>query len=195
MSFEIWDADGETESTFITKLAVDQSHFVVRKKIDFSDWEELRKIHLNSRTMGFSGVLIYEKDKKHNCFFLPANNYSVNAVLLYVETGNMTPSGVHSVTFGLPDKTALVPIAKISAIESELDLSEIAEFTKSNTVERFGPVRTVKPELVYELHFDNVRKAPRRKCGMILSNVKIHKKINKGPEQANTLDDLQKFLN
>jgi DNA ligase-1 len=194
--FEVWSVDGknETHPEFSEHFDGVLSHFILRKRIDFSDWQELKDIHSHCRTLGFSGLLLCKEDLDQECHFWQAVNYSVKAVILYVETGNMSPSGIHSVTFGVLDKSVLVPIAKIATDGSELDLSEIAEYTKMNTVEKFGPVRTIKPALVYELHFDGINKAPRRKSGMVLSNVKVHRKISEGPKEANTLDDLRKFM-
>jgi DNA ligase-1 len=80
-------------------------------------------------------------------------------------------------TFGARQQEELLPVAKISVIDSHLDIQEILQFVKENTLERFGPVRTVKPELVYEILFDGITRSSRRKSGFILNNPKIRKKI------------------
>lgn len=113
---------------------------------------------------------------------------------MYVEFGGLDNAGIRSITFGVYNQKDLLPIAKIMDFGSILDGDEIVRFVKENTVERFGPVRTVKPQMVYEIEFDGISKSSRRKSGLVLANPKINQKIGNSPAEANDLQDLNDLL-
>lgn len=97
-------------------------------------------------------------------------------------------------TFGVLNKNEIIPIGKIDAPFKHIDCEQIASFARENTLERFGPVRTLRPELVFELHFDGIAQAPRRKSGLILNNLSIFRKIDGGLELADSLEKIQKLM-
>ena len=113
---------------------------------------------------------------------------------MYVELGSMENSGIRSMTFGVYWDKALVPIAKIEEFGSKFNAAEISQYVKKNTIERFGPVRTIKPHFVYELIFDGITKSSRRKSGLMLTNPQIFRKVGSDPKRANTLNDLKAFI-
>jgi hypothetical protein len=66
---------------------------------------------------------------------------------------------------------------------------------KRNSLEKFGPVRTVKPELVFEIAFEGIAASARHKSGVALRFPRINRwRKDKGADEINTLDDLQKML-
>ncbi|MBD0289157.1 MAG: ATP-dependent DNA ligase, partial [Flavisolibacter sp.] len=68
-------------------------------------------------------------------------------------------------------------------------------FVKHNSIEKFGPVRTVKPELVFELAFEGIAASNRHKSGVALRFPRILRwRKDKKPEEINTLADLKKML-
>jgi hypothetical protein len=62
-------------------------------------------------------------------------------------------------TFGLWKDEELVPFAKAYSGLSDEEIREVDAFIRKNTLERFGPVRTVKPELVFELGFEGIQRS------------------------------------
>jgi DNA ligase 1 len=65
-------------------------------------------------------------------------------------------------------------------------------FIKKNTLERFGPVRQVRPELVFEIAFEGVGESARHKSGMAVRFPRISCwRKDKKPNDANTLEDLR----
>ncbi|MCK5367762.1 MAG: ATP-dependent DNA ligase, partial [Cyclobacteriaceae bacterium] len=103
-------------------------------------------------------------------------------------------SGIKSMTFGLSHQGEFIPIAKVSQFSNSIDLHEMIDFIKENTIERFGPVRTLKPSLVYELYFDSINSSNRRKSGLVLSNVTIQRKIVNNPTITDSLDYLKTLI-
>ena len=67
---------------------------------------------------------------------------------------------------------------------------------KRNTVEKFGPVRSVKPEHVFEIAFEGIQESNRHKAGVALRFPRILRwRKDKKPEEADTLEDVKKLLN
>ena len=198
--FSIWnilDFDGKAPMNY-NELYEDhfskQNNFESRKNIEFSSWDELISVHQKCRQSGFLGVLIKKKGKADQYYFWKADSYSVKAVLIYVELDSLGNSGIKSMTFGLSHQGEFIPIAKVSQFSNSIDLHEMIDFIKENTIERFGPVRTLKPSLVYELYFDSINSSNRRKSGLVLSNVTIQRKIVNNPTITDSLDYLKTLI-
>jgi DNA ligase-1 len=76
------------------------------------------------------------------------------------------------------------------------EIIQVDSFIRKNTLGKFGPVRTVKPELVFELEFDGIQKSSRNKSGIVVLSPRItrwhhYKKI----EEASSLNSLIILLN
>ena len=67
---------------------------------------------------------------------------------------------------------------------------------RKNTLQRFGPVRQVTPEHVFEIAFEGIHKSTRHKSGVALRFPRMARwRRDKSPQDANTLEDLKDFLN
>ncbi|MBK7868448.1 MAG: hypothetical protein IPJ75_16475 [Ignavibacteriales bacterium] len=96
--------------------------------------------------------------------------HKVVAVLLYVKYGRGTST---EYSFAVKKGDGLVTFTKITSDgEVEFD-KEVSTFVKNNTIEKFGPVISVKPEMVFELEFEDVRFSSRHKCGISLVSPRI----------------------
>ena len=68
-------------------------------------------------------------------------------------------------------------------------------FVRQNTLEKFGPVRTVKPELVFELGFEGIQASTRHKSGVAVRFPRMLRwRTDKKPEEADTLETVRKML-
>jgi DNA ligase-1 len=93
--------------------------------------------------------------------------YSVDAVLIYAQRGSGKRASLYTdYTFGVWDGDALVPFAKAYSGLTDAEIREVDAFVRRNTVEQFGPVRTVRPELVFELAFEGIQRSTRHKSGV-----------------------------
>ena len=89
----------------------------------------------------------------------------------------------------------LVPFAKAYSGLTDKEIAEVDHWVKRNAVEKFGPVRTVKPELVFEIAFEGIAASNRHKSGIALRFPRIHRwRRDKPVEEINTLDDLKTLL-
>jgi len=88
-----------------------------------------------------------------------------------------------------------VPFAKAYSGLTDEEIRAVDRWVKQNTIEKFGPVRSVKPELVFEIAFEGIAKSTRHKSGIALRFPRINRwRKDKPIQDANTLEDLVKVL-
>lgn len=192
--FEIWHIDAsEPARDSVINFEV-KAPCYLPEQIPWSNFDELKQVHARCHAEGFSGILLKKVENVPNFVFWKADNYAIHAILMYVEMSPLSTSEITSVTFGLFDQNNLLPIGKITFENEDPRLEQIATFVKENTIERFGPVRTVKPARVYELHFEAARSAPKRKSGLMLSNLTMHQMISESPSDAHDMNFLRKLI-
>ncbi len=115
------------------------------------------------------------------------------AVLIYVQQARGTADAEY--TFGVWDGGKLVPVVKTAAGIRATDRTKIDRHTRANTLERFGPVRTVAPTLVFELDYESVRASNRTKSGVAIDSPRILQVLpDVRPEHVDSLDSLKAKL-
>ena len=98
-------------------------------------------------------------------------------------------------TFAVWDGDALVPLAKAYSGLTDAEIKEVDSFIRRNTLEKFGPVRTVKPELVFELAFEGIQLSKRHKSGIAVRFPRIARwRTDKLAAQADTLESVRALL-
>ncbi len=98
-------------------------------------------------------------------------------------------------TFAVRDGDQLVTFAKAYSGLTDKEFAQVDNFVKRNSIEKFGPVRTVKPELVFELAFEGIAASNRHKSGVALRFPRMSRwRKDKTLEEINTLDDLKNML-
>ena len=120
----------------------------------------------------------------------------LDAVLMYVQMTNVNdPRSVTEYTLGVWNGDNLVTIGKFLGNLPAPQQRSIADYARANTLERFGPVRTVLPELVFRIEFDSVEPSSRHKAGLVLKGARIVRwEMDKRPGSAGTLAAIQKLL-
>ena len=121
---------------------------------------------------------------------------TIDAVLIYAQKGHGRRSNLYTdYTFALRDGDKLVSFAKAYSGLTDKELMAVDAFVKKNAIEKFGPVRTVKPELVFEISFEGISESKRHKSGIAVRFPRISKfRTDKKLEDINTLDDLKDLL-
>ena len=151
--------------------------------IPFPDWPTLAAAHAQSRDTGATGLILRHRHTD-TAWHWPAAPLTARAVLLYVQTGP-TPE----LTLALRDGATLAPVARLPLPP---DGGELLRWTASHTTDRFGPVRQVTPERVYEIAFDGVTASPRRRAGLTLTAPRlIGARPDLGPDDIDSLDHLR----
>jgi DNA ligase-1 len=124
------------------------------------------------------------------------NPLTVDAVLVYAQAGHGRRAGLYTdYTFAIWDGDTLVPFAKAYSGLTDGEIREVDRFVKANTLEKFGPVRTVKPELVFELAFEGIQRSTRHKSGIAVRFPRIARwRQDKPASEADTIETVRALL-
>ena len=172
--------------------------------ITFSDWNELKKIRTKARDMGSEGLMLKRKTstyqvgrKRGDWWKWKIDPLTIDAVMIYAQKGHGRRSNLYTdYTFAVKDGDKLVSFAKAYSGLTDKEFAQVDAFVKRNSIEKFGPVRTVKPELVFELAFEGIAASNRHKSGVALRFPRISRwRKDKKPDEINTLEDLKEILN
>ncbi len=172
-------------------------HIQSSPKIDFQNWNDLNLKRTTARDWFADHLVLKSKRKPEKLLRWKPDLLSIYAVLIYAQKDDSKPSDFFNLySFGIWNSAGiLVPIAKTGFGLSEFEMKEIDSFIKNNVIEKFGPVRTVKPDLVFEIGFEGINKSSRHKSGVSLHSPKIlNRQKTRKPEDASTLDQLRQYL-
>src|SRR5215207_495719 len=98
-------------------------------------------------------------------------------------------------TFGIWEGDHLVPFAKAYSGLTDEEIRKVDQFIRRNTLEKFGPVRTVKPELVFELHFEGIQPSTRHKSGIAVRFPRMARwRTDKQAEEADSIETVRELL-
>ncbi len=123
-------------------------------------------------------------------------SFTAYGVLLYARQGRGRQAGLYTdCTFGVWQEETLVPFARACEGLGEEEMREVDRFVRGNTVERFGPVRSVRPELVFAIAFDGIEPSRRHKCGLTVRSARIEAWRRDVPaREADTLEKIRGLL-
>ena len=122
--------------------------------------------------------------------------FSVDAVMIYAQAGHGRRASLYTdFTFAVRSGNDLVPFAKAYSGLTDVEFAEITKWVRGHTLERFGPVRRVEPELVFEIGFEGIQASPRHKSGIALRFPRMLRwRRDKGVAEIDTLDSLRALL-
>jgi DNA ligase-1 len=172
-------------------------------EIGFADWPALAAARDRARAVGAEGVMVkrragpYPQGRRRGEWWKwKLDPYSVDAVLVYAQAGHGRRAGLYSdFTFALRDGEALVPFAKAYSGLTDAEFAEITRWVQRHTLERFGPVRRVPPELVFEIGFEGIQPSPRHKAGLAVRFPRMLRwRRDKRAEEIDTMDRLRAML-
>lgn len=168
-----------------------------------NNWRELLQQQKTARNIGSEGLMLKKKAavykvgrKRGDWWKWKVDPFSIDGVLIYAMRGHGRRANLYTdYTFGVWDGDRLVSFTKAYSGLTDEEFKAVDRFVKQNTIERFGPVRTVTPQLVFELHFEGIAASKRHKSGVALRFPRMHCwRKDKPAKEANTLNDLQLLL-
>ncbi|NDW45321.1 ATP-dependent DNA ligase [Ruegeria sp. PrR005] len=171
--------------------------------VAFDDWQTLANIRTEARDQQAEGLMLkraaspyHAGRKKGDWWKWKLDPYTVDAVMIYAQAGHGRRATLYTdFTFAVWDGDALVPFAKAYSGLTDAEFREITAWVRSNTLQRFGPVRQVKPELVFEIAFEGIQQSPRHKSGIALRFPRMLRwRRDKPAAEANRLEDLKQLL-
>jgi DNA ligase-1 len=171
--------------------------------IKVNNWDELTELRKGSRDMGSEGIMLkrqsstYQVGRKVGDWWKwKIEPMVIDAVMIYAQKGHGRRSNLYTdYTFAVKDGDKLVTFTKAYSGLTDKEFNEVDAFVKRHSIEKFGPVRTVKPELVFEIAFEGIAASNRHKSGVALRFPRISRwRKDKKADEINTLEDLQKML-
>ncbi|BAN22305.1 ATP-dependent DNA ligase [Caballeronia insecticola] len=191
-----------------TSLAMDLLR--VSPMVVAPDWPTLAALRDESRARGVEGLMLKERASMYGVGRTKASGtwwkwkidpYSIDAVLLYAQRGHGRRASLYTdFTFAVWDEAdgvrTLVPFAKAYSGLTDEEMRQVDAVVRKTTIEKFGPVRSVTPTLVFEIGFEGIQASPRHKSGIAVRFPRMLRwRTDKAIDDADTLDMLKGFLN
>jgi DNA ligase 1 len=172
--------------------------------VAFQGWGELAATRSTAREIGAEGLMLKHQSspyfagrKRGDWWKWKLDPFTVDAVMLYAQAGHGRRANLFTdFTFGVRHGNEILPFAKAYSGLTDAEFAEITTWVQKNTLERFGPVRKVPAELVFEIGFEGIQASPRHKSGLALRFPRMLRwRHDKGVADIDTLDSLRALLN
>ena len=174
-------------------------------------WEDFARQRESARAMGVEGMMLKQRRARYGVgrtkdvgtwWKWKIAPLSIDAVLIYAQRGHGRRASLYSdYTFAVWDGTPgeperkLVPFAKAYSGLTDAEMARVDAVIRKTTVESFGPVRSVRPTLVFELGFEGIARSPRHKSGIAVRFPRMLRwREDKTIADADTLQTLAALL-
>ncbi|MGC4024159.1 MAG: cisplatin damage response ATP-dependent DNA ligase [Mesorhizobium sp.] len=199
----------EALGAFVATL--DPARFDVSRNVAFDDWEALEALRRAPPHPIIEGIMLKRMDSpylagrpKGPWFKWKRDPHTIDAVLMYAQRGHGKRSSYYSdYTFGVwtgaEGAEELVPVGKAYFGFTDEELRQIDKYVRDNTIERFGPVRSVRANrthgLVLEVAFEGLNRSTRHKSGIAMRFPRISRlRWDKPAGEADRLETLADLL-
>ncbi len=184
--------------------SIDSPLLSISEVINATSWLDLKAVREGAREIDAEGLMLKNMSapyqvgrKKGGWWKWKLDPYTIDAVMLYAQRGHGRRTNLFTdFTFAVwNEEGKLVTFTKAYSGLTDAEFKEVTKFVKENTIESFGPVRSVNPELVFEIAFEGISRSSRHKSGVALRFPRIHRwRRDKSAAEANNLADLMKLL-
>ena len=174
-------------------------------------WPDFERQRINSRDLGVEGLMLKSKDAQYGVgrtkdvgvwWKWKIEPYRVDAVLIYAQRGHGRRASLYTdFTFAVWDtndataKRKLVPFAKAYSGLTDAEMRDVDAIVRKHTIEKFGPVRSITPTMVFELGFEGIARSTRHKSGIAVRFPRMLRwRHDKPIEEADTLATLFALL-
>ena len=186
--------------------AADQPQLKLSPVIVANSWQDLATLRTESRARAVEGMMLKARDAEYGVgrtkdvgtwWKWKIDPYSVDAVLIYAQSGSGRRASLYSdYTFAVWDTDAegtrkLVPFAKAYSGLTDAEIASVDARIRKSTIEKFGPVRSVKPTMVFEIGFEGIARSTRHKAGIAVRFPRMLRlRDDKPVDEADTLQTL-----
>jgi DNA ligase-1 len=177
--------------------------FLPSPVVEAGDWDAVREAYRGARAVQAEGLMLKRLEspyrvgrRRGDWWKWKVEPFSVDAVLIYAQRGHGRRASLYTdYTFAVWKDGELVPFAKAYSGLTDEEIRRVDSFVRRNTVQRFGPVRAVKPELVFELGFEGIQRSPRHRSGVAVRFPRMLRwRTDKKPEDADSLETILTML-
>lgn len=192
----------------VNQNSEDNIPFHLSETIHFNSWDDVSKERQRAREMRSEGLMLKNKNspylvgrKKGDWWKWKVDPLTIDAVLTYAMRGHGRRSNLFTdYTFALwqeneQGEKELVTFAKAYSGLTDIELKKVDAWIKKNTLERFGPVRSVTPHHVFEIAFEGIAVSKRHKSGIATRFPRILRwRQDKTIHEVNSLADLKALI-
>ncbi|MGC4252550.1 MAG: cisplatin damage response ATP-dependent DNA ligase [Sphingobium sp.] len=197
-----WTARRERLESWVASL--DPERFDLSALIEAPDFPTLSDIRAGARDAAIEGVMLKRRDSPYVAGRKAALWYkwkrdplTADCVMMYAQRGHGKRSSYYSdYTFGCwTEEGELLPVGKAYSGFTDEELKWLDRFVRTNTVNRFGPVREVEKSLVLEVAFDSIHDSRRHKSGLAMRFPRIARiRRDKPANEADTIEGLKRLI-
>ena len=171
--------------------------------LPFESFDELATLREASRDRRAEGLMLKRGNspylagrKKGDWWKWKVDPLVIDAVMIYAQSGRGRRANLFTdFTFAVWNGNDLVPFTKAYSGLTDAEFRKITAWVRKNTLERYGPVRSVTPYHVFEIAFEGIQESPRHKSGVALRFPRMSRwRQDKPVQEANTLEDLKEML-
>ncbi|MBA3829864.1 MAG: ATP-dependent DNA ligase [Taibaiella sp.] len=175
---------------------ITSAHLILSPLVMIKEWNELPQRMPEVRENGCEGFMLkrrssaYQAGRRRGDWWKwKVAPLTVDAVMIYAQKGHGKRSNFYTdYTFAVRDGAQLVPFAKAYSGLTDKEITEVDKFIRQNSMEQFGPVRTVKPAMVFEIAFEGIAESNRHKSGVAVRFPRILRwRTDKKVEEINTV--------
>ena len=175
----------------------------ITKLLKINNWEELEEAKNSARNIKTEGLVIKNKHskylpgrKKGNWWKYKVDPMQLDGVLIYAKPGSGKRADLYTdYSFAIWEENKLVKFANAYSGLNNEEIKELDKWIRKNTLEKYGPVRSVKPELVFEISFDNIQISKRHKSGIALRFPRITRwRKDKNIKDADSLENAKSMI-
>jgi DNA ligase-1 len=178
--------------------------------LPLNSWDDLEPLRSRAREAGAEGLMLKHRAapylsgrRRGHWWKHKLEPFRLDAVLVYAQAGSGRRANLYTdYTFALWDRPwrepgetqldppKLVTFAKAYSGLDDRDIQRLDQWIRTHTIQRFGPVRAVEPELVFELAFEGIQPSSRHKSGVAVRFPRISRwRSDKGPREANSVEE------
>lgn len=166
-------------------------------------WEEVRAAHARAREEGAEGLMLKRRDSAYGTgrrrgpwWKWKVAPFTADAVMVYAQAGHGRRASLYTdYTFAVWSGDELVPFAKAYSGLTDAEIRKVDAWIRRNTLEKYGPVRSVRPELVFELAFEGIQSSPRHRSGVAVRFPRILRwRTDKPAAEADTLETIRAMM-
>lgn len=171
--------------------------------VQAAGWSEVRAAYEGARERAAEGLMLKRRDaaygvgrRKGPWWKWKVEPFRVDAVMIYAQAGHGRRASLYTdYTFAVWHEGELVPFAKAYSGLTDAEIRTLDSWIRRNTLERFGPVRAVLPEQVFELAFEGIQPSSRHKSGVAVRFPRIARwRTDKPAEEADSLETLRRMM-
>ena len=175
----------------------------ITESVEAASWEHLAERREQSRSLGVEGFMLKHRGSPYRVgrhrgdwWKWKIDPLTVDAVLIYAQKGSGKRSNLFTdYTFAVWKDGELVPFAKAYSGLTDAEIRKVDRFVRENTLETFGPVRSVTPALVFELAFEAIQRSTRHKSGVAVRFPRILRwREDKTVKDADSLETINDML-